>query len=286
MKRFFIGLLASTIALSALAADAQTVGSVPIPTPVPPAQGGTGGNNSSATGVGQWNAGAYTPSAALANGVTATTQSTSDSSTKLATDAYVNNVLAAPPAIGATTANAVTGSSMTDTGINGSTQCVQANSSGLFSGAGKGCDVAGAALGGTSAASPSGPGSTSSYTMMGLGYTITPVRSGNLFLSICGSWHSGSATAAGDGASIYITYGTGAAPSNGVAVTGTAATGAAQLELGASVTAANYAQPYCVQGVVTGLTVNTAYWFDLAAKAIGATGFSPTVTTGYAIEAP
>jgi hypothetical protein len=46
---------------------------------------------------------------------------------------------ATPPAIGGTTPAAGAFSSLTDTGIAGSTQCVQANSSGLFSGSGGPC---------------------------------------------------------------------------------------------------------------------------------------------------
>jgi len=46
---------------------------------------------------------------------------------------------ATPPAIGGTTPAAGSFSSLTDTGITGSTQCVQANSSGTFAGAGAGC---------------------------------------------------------------------------------------------------------------------------------------------------
>ena len=54
------------------------------------ARGGTGQNNSAATGVQQWSSGTASVSSALANGVTATTQSAGDSSTDVATDAFVN----------------------------------------------------------------------------------------------------------------------------------------------------------------------------------------------------
>ncbi|WP_420238562.1 hypothetical protein ACOBR2_02855 [Telmatobacter bradus] len=70
------------------------------------AYGGTGQNESSVTGVGQWLSGTYSVSKALASGTTATTQSTGDTTTDVATDAFVANTLAAPPAIGATTAAA------------------------------------------------------------------------------------------------------------------------------------------------------------------------------------
>lgn len=66
------------------------------------AYGGTGQNETSATGVGQWSSGTYNVSAALANGTTATTQSAGDNSTKVATTAYV----ASPGAIAPTTVTA------------------------------------------------------------------------------------------------------------------------------------------------------------------------------------
>jgi hypothetical protein len=53
------------------------------------AYGGTGQNESTATGIGQFSAGNYSVSTALANGTAATTQSAGDNSTKLATTSYV-----------------------------------------------------------------------------------------------------------------------------------------------------------------------------------------------------
>jgi len=52
--------------------------------------GGTGQNSSSSTGVAQLSSGTWSFSAALANNTTATTQSVGDNSTKIATDAFVN----------------------------------------------------------------------------------------------------------------------------------------------------------------------------------------------------
>jgi hypothetical protein len=66
------------------------------------ANGGTGQNESAATGVGQFSSGAYSVSTALANGTTATTQSAGDNSTKVATTSYV----ASPGAIAPTTVTA------------------------------------------------------------------------------------------------------------------------------------------------------------------------------------
>lgn len=65
---------------------------------VTPALGGTGVNNSSATGIAQWSNGVYNVSTGLFNGTTAITQAAGDASTKVATDAFVttavNNAIA------------------------------------------------------------------------------------------------------------------------------------------------------------------------------------------------
>lgn len=53
-------------------------------------RGGTGSDSSAATGVAQVAAGVWSYSTALANGTTATTQTAGDSSTKVATTAFVN----------------------------------------------------------------------------------------------------------------------------------------------------------------------------------------------------
>ena len=53
------------------------------------AYGGTGQNESTATGIGQFSSGSYSVSTALANGTTATTQSAGDNSTRVATTSYV-----------------------------------------------------------------------------------------------------------------------------------------------------------------------------------------------------
>src|SRR5271157_4635505 len=55
------------------------------------------------------------------------------------TGTSLSSILAAPPSIGGTTPNMASFSSLTDTGISGTTQCVQAASSGLFAGTGAPC---------------------------------------------------------------------------------------------------------------------------------------------------
>ena len=76
--------------------------------PGSPSMGGTGQDDHTATGVGQWLAGVYTPSTALANGTTATTQSVSDNTTKVATDAFVRAQLPLTGTTGTITGTALT----------------------------------------------------------------------------------------------------------------------------------------------------------------------------------
>ena len=61
-----------------------------------PAQGGTGIDTSASTGIAQVASGSWSVSTVLANGTTGTTQTVGDSTTKLATDAFVS-ANAAPP---------------------------------------------------------------------------------------------------------------------------------------------------------------------------------------------
>jgi len=111
-------------------------------------------------------------------------------------------------------------------------------------------------------ASPSAitPG-TSAYVMLGLGSTatITPAATGRIFMTISGTLLIGSTT---NGALTRCTYGTGAAPGNGVAETGSTV-GIAQAYLAG---AATEKAPFVCQGVVTGLALATAVWLDVSAE--------------------
>ena len=110
------------------------------------------------------------------------------------------------------------------------------------------------------ATTPTGTASTT-FKMMGMGFwgcSITPVFTGNVLLSMTGMVKS---SAGGDGYQAQLAYGTGAAPQNGAAASGTvvgsAVYGASPLPLSAPV-------------VITGLTLNTAYWFDIQVEAVTA----------------
>jgi hypothetical protein len=119
----------------------------------------------------------------------------------------------------------------------------------------------------SNAAAPTAPASTSAFTMQGLGATITPIRTGIVLFIISGTIVSAAGTA-GNGISYQISTGTGTAPVNGAALTG-AQLGTVQTYTNqASVTAADVHEPFSIQAVVTGLSVGSAFWIDLAAKSI------------------
>lgn len=106
-------------------------------------------------------------------------------------------------------------------------------------------------------------GNTStSFLMNGwglLGATITPEVSGTVLVLLAGTFTD----TAGDTGTVNIYYGTGTAPSQGAAATGTALLGTAGLSFRYSGTVFATISPPCV---VTGLTIGTAYWFDFATK--------------------
>lgn len=117
-------------------------------------------------------------------------------------------------------------------------------------------------------ANPTAPASTSAYTMQGLAGAITPVLTGAVLITISGTVLA-STVAAGDGIEYQISVGTGAAPTNGAALSGTQYGQPQSSKNPATAIAADVAVPFSVQAVVTGLTKATPYWIDLAAKSLG-----------------
>jgi hypothetical protein len=105
------------------------------------------------------------------------------------------------------------------------------------------------------------PAGTSSTTlvMMGLGVsvTITPAYSTRVYLTFNGHIFNGTSGASGR---VQAYFGTGSAPANAAAVTGTALGGL----IVATMAAVNQAMPFTVGGIITGLTPGTTYWVDLA----------------------
>lgn len=119
----------------------------------------------------------------------------------------------------------------------------------------------------TTVAAPTGTVSTS-FKMMGLAGALTPLVSGRVRVTISG--YLGNNTN-GDGCAVKIAYGTGSAPANGDAATGTV--------LGTFVTANSAVGgqqfPFSITYSVTGLTLSTAYWVDAQVAAI--TGGTATI---------
>jgi hypothetical protein len=111
------------------------------------------------------------------------------------------------------------------------------------------------------AATPPDPTGTSSATavMMGLGVAITPNVSGDLHISVVGD--IGSTSTASD-TTIQIRAGTGTAPANGAALTGSAVGSAVQWVT--SNGALGDRIPFSLSGLLTGASVGVAYWVDIA----------------------
>lgn len=123
------------------------------------------------------------------------------------------------------------------------------------------------------AGAPSAPAATTSTTlvMMGLGgaFTFTPTRTGRMQLAISGQLANNTVS---DGATVQLKYGTGTAPNNGDAVTGTSLGG--QVSFTARV--AQQQTGFIIRGTVN-LTVGTTYWLDAALLAI--TGGSASISS-------
>jgi hypothetical protein len=112
--------------------------------------------------------------------------------------------------------------------------------------------------------SPSNPTGTTSATlvMMGLALAYTPVLTGKLKITVYGG---GKNTATATAISVGIREGTGTAPINGVAVTGTTV-GKDQPFV---VPTTGNPTPFCFVAEATGLTPGTAAWIDLAVSSNG-----------------
>ncbi len=101
--------------------------------------------------------------------------------------------------------------------------------------------------------------------MMGLAGSITPNKSGTVLLIISGTISNSKNT---NKSLVQLYTGTGTAPTNGVAITGTAR-GTQQT---ASIEATSAEEPFCVTALATGLTVGTAYWIDLGVASSATSG--------------
>lgn len=120
-------------------------------------------------------------------------------------------------------------------------------------------------------ASPSDPSTTTSGTglMMGIAGTLTPIRSGKIQIIISGTIDN---STLGFGSQTQIRYGTGTAPANGDALTGTAIGGLVKNINPSLALLVPGASPFSINAIVSGLTLGTAYWIDLSlARVTGGT---------------
>ena len=116
----------------------------------------------------------------------------------------------------------------------------------------------------TAQSSPADPSTTTSTTglMMGLAGSYTPFQSGRVLIMISGDIDNNTVA---DGSQVQIRYGTGTAPANGAALTGTTAGGLVKMTNGVTDTPR---MPFSLNAIVSSLTVGTAYWVDVGLAAV------------------
>lgn len=127
-------------------------------------------------------------------------------------------------------------------------------------------------------AAPGNPSGTASTTgvMAGLGSTctITPQTTGKVFMIVSAQ---GTTNTGDDGFGFDLRYGTGAAPANGDALTGTIIHAVVNAQsIGSTSTTDVLTAPITLQGLPTGLTAGTAIWIDIGQRAV--TGGTATFT--------
>jgi pectin methylesterase-like acyl-CoA thioesterase len=113
---------------------------------------------------------------------------------------------------------------------------------------------------------PVDPNTTTSTAgvMMGLGSTVsfTPTRTGKIMIILSGD---GDNATNSRGANVQMRYGTGVAPANGAALTGTT--------VGTLIRMFNRDAaeifPFTLNGIVSGLSVGTAIWVDISLASVG-----------------
>lgn len=132
---------------------------------------------------------------------------------------------------------------------------------------------------GTTTVTAAAPTGTTSATavMMGLAGTITPTKTGRVTFTISGQMANNTLNA---GVTVDLRTGTGTAPTNGAAVTGTLR-GVSQT---ATALIANERSGFSITFPVTGLTLGTAVWYDLSVLAVTGGTASVTGVTGAAME--
>jgi len=122
------------------------------------------------------------------------------------------------------------------------------------------CTFSSSAANTSTSASPTGTSSTSGV-MMGLAKAITPTNTGNVMMILNGS---GANNTINDSCQVAVRYGTGTAPTNGAALTGTAP----GLPILWTNISAGFSYPWSAAIVATGLTIGTPYWVDASLTAV------------------
>lgn len=118
-------------------------------------------------------------------------------------------------------------------------------------------------------ANPTGTATTSG-SMQGMAMLYTPSASTTVIINQIGSYKAGAATM-----TISARYGTGSAPANNAALTGTIISTTSFSDTGTGTV-----RVYAITGIVSGLTIGTQYWFDLSmAESTSTTSLTGIVTT-------
>ena len=125
----------------------------------------------------------------------------------------------------------------------------------------------------STAYTPAGTTSTT-LVMAGYGQTFTPSKTGRVLIILLANVNNNTA---GDGVQAVLSYGTGTPPAANGALAGTQVGGTAK-ETSAAASASN---EVALAVVLTGLTVGTTYWLDVAYAAI--TGGTATISIIYAV---
>jgi len=126
---------------------------------------------------------------------------------------------------------------------------------------------------------PADPTGTTNTTglMMGLAGAITPLMSTRVCVTISGQMANNTIN---DGAGVKLRWGTGSAPANAAALSGTVV-GAEQTMV--SLVAAQKSG-FSITAIISGLTVGTAIWLDAGLKAITAGTATITGVTIASVE--
>lgn len=129
-------------------------------------------------------------------------------------------------------------------------------------------------------ATPAAPAS-SSPTMQGMAVPFTPIATGRVHGQYSSTITCGTLTTPSNAVSFTFYYGTGTAPTNGTAVTGTNITISSipveiTYQIPGTVTSGDVQVPVSKDFIISGLNLGTAYWFDAAAAYGGTTGCGAT----------